>query len=429
MRISLSEQSMLKSFVKFVSWLWILLFLIQSNSVYYVSYNTNVKKMVTLFSLIVLIASFFIIILAILLKQMNIIRLILSVLIFVIIFIFFYWGSSVTGAEWTSFDIYTYWILLLIFFLWNILLKKLCLENYLFVSFKKIVLIYAELSLFMWVGCSVFSIFHTSNQILINWGSIHAVPIYFHLYAQSQDAINFLGINFIRNTGFFAEAPMYSFVLSIALLINVFIENKFNLSTFILMLTIFTTASTTGTLTILIILVIKLNQYLLKSKYRNILLPLIFLVILFGTAFFAYITFLKFEQGSGSVSVRINDFEAGYKTWIQHPIFGVGMSNDIEIIKNMNPARWFYVGHIGNTGYSSGFMKFLAGGGIMYVFLYLLVPILFSMFMFIRHRDIKWAIPMTIAFLLIISLVNNLFLFIYIISWMWSNIFYEEGKA
>jgi hypothetical protein len=49
MRISLSEQSMLKSFVKFVSWLWILLFLIQSNSVYYVSYNTNVKKWLLFF--------------------------------------------------------------------------------------------------------------------------------------------------------------------------------------------------------------------------------------------------------------------------------------------------------------------------------------------------------------------------------------------
>lgn len=219
---------------------------------------------------------------------------------------------------------------------------------------------------------------------------------------------------------------MYSFVLSVALLINVFIEKKFNAVTIILILTIFTTGSTTGVLISILILAILFSRRLIRSKYKKVFLPLIVFIILLGVLISIIVTVLKFQQGSGSVSVRLDDFRAGYITWTEHPFFGSGLSNNMAIIKNMNTARWFYVGHIGNTGFSSGFMEYLAGGGLFFLIFYCIYPILGSTIIFSKDKNSKFLFSIGIFFLILISLINNLFLFIFLLSWMWSIILFNH---
>lgn len=426
MEFSLRNKSFFIDGAKFLSIIWSVLFFFQSNSIYYVAYESNFKKYIYALSVVLSIGSLFLILLYSLGHLDFFVRTFLSINFFALICLVFYWGSLTIGNPISIVDVYTYWVLLAIFFLWNCFLKSINIENYLFIFFRKIVTVYSIISIVMWIICSILPIVGNYSQLMVIWGSIHSVPLYFHLYTQSQDPIVFLGINFVRNTGIFAEAPMYSFVLSVALLINVFIEKKFNAVTIILILTIFTTGSTTGVLISILILAILFSRRLIRSKYKKVFLPLIVFIILLGVLISIIVTVLKFQQGSGSVSVRLDDFRAGYITWTEHPFFGSGLSNNMAIIKNMNTARWFYVGHIGNTGFSSGFMEYLAGGGLFFLIFYCIYPILGSTIIFSKDKNSKFLFSIGIFFLILISLINNLFLFIFLLSWMWSIILFNH---
>ena len=86
-------------------------------------------------------------------------------------------------------------------------------------TFVKIILIFAIVSLIFWTFGSILKVVHPTNVVINNWNGGLPTPSYFNLYFETQ-GIHFFGTTIIRNSGMFAEAPMWSLMLSSALIIH-----------------------------------------------------------------------------------------------------------------------------------------------------------------------------------------------------------------
>ncbi|CAJ2238273.1 hypothetical protein CPR18618_PPKEINIP_02796 (plasmid) [Companilactobacillus paralimentarius] len=117
MEFSLRNKSFFIDGAKFLSIIWSVLFFFQSNSIYYVAYESNFKKYIYALSVVLSIGSLFLILLYSLGHLDFFVRTFLSVTFFALICLVFYWGSLTIGNPISIVDVYTYWVLLAIFFL------------------------------------------------------------------------------------------------------------------------------------------------------------------------------------------------------------------------------------------------------------------------------------------------------------------------
>ena len=250
------------------------------------------------------------------------------------------------------------------------------------INFLKLVLIFSGISLILYLVLDVFKIIPYQTIIKIKWGTIRYIPTFFGLHFNTQ-TIHMFGIEIPRNTGIFTEAPMYSLVLTIALSYFEFLYNgkKDNRIRALLIITIITTFSTTGYIsTILIYMFLLINYYFKNSKkikkIPKYVIPLLLIILLFPC-----IWLLSYKLSTNSGSIRIDDYKASYKTWIEHGIIlGAGFNNEDAIIENMSKFRK------DNQGLSNSTMVVLAEGGIMLFMIYL-IPFLLSINYAIKNKN------------------------------------------
>lgn len=239
-----------------------------------------------------------------------------------------------------------------------------------FYRFENIVVILSGVSLFFWF-LSVIGV-PTTSQVTIDWGGVRSIPGYFWFHFLAQGQIGFLGLSEIpRNTGLFAEAPMYSYILCLAMLIDVFLRNKeklFSRSFVILVITIFTTTSTTGVI-VLLGTVVYYVLFIKKGISKAIKLILAFVIVPVGLVLLRYILISKFDivGWNTSTGLRIDDIHAGFLAWKDGLWFGNGLGNIQSIIAYMDPRR--IAGNL--TGISNGMFATLATGGITFSLFYI----------------------------------------------------------
>jgi len=124
---------------------------------------------------------------------------------------------------------------------------------------------------------------------------------------------------------------------------------------------IISTSSTSGATAL--VLVVGLKYVFTKSKtkvglsLKLFLLPMVVVAVLIALGLL-----LERKLGSSSGSIRMDDFSAGYKAWMDAPFFGNGLGNSDAIKRHMASFR------VKNTGLSNSPMQVLAYGGI-YLFL------------------------------------------------------------
>jgi hypothetical protein len=265
------------------------------------------------------------------------------------------------------------------------------------------------------------NIIKNSGTALIGWGGIHSVPSYFGVFFPSQGSINFLSLNLVRNTGIFAEAPMYAYILSMALLINVLVLKKIDFKSTIIGITIFTTTSTTGVIVAALIFGFFITKFLYNSRYRILLAPIVLMVIVVVFYLVTLILNSKNNLGASSVSVRMDDIKAGYLTWKQHPFIGSGYTNNYAIIQNMLAFRQTITGYDA-VGFSSGMMKMLAGTGVVFTAFYYILPLVFYMIINLKKDFSKTVLSIFILALLFFSIVQESYVLIFVIAWMWVEI-------
>lgn len=216
----------------------------------------------------------------------------------------------------------------------------------------------------------------------------------------------------IRNSGIFAEAPMWNLILSIALMIQTLFLGRNNYKTFILVLTILSTVSTTGIYVIGLIIAYKIIFEVSgwKKYIALTLVPILLLVLSFVW---------ENKSETASASIRFDDFYAGIKAWSDSIFFGSGFSSGLRVIESYMDTTIR-----ANLGYSNSLFLILAQGGIILLVLYLLPMIL----IFVKRKysyDTKFFIILLIVIFSTTIFVDT-YIFAFIIGFTYSIVLIGE---
>ncbi len=391
-------------------------FLFLSASTVYFQNDQLYRKLLSAFLFVLCIIFFYSITNLIRNKEINY-RYILALLVYysVMIIVFL---RNIPGNSRLLVNVITYIFFPFIIFNWLYYQFRRQRSVDLFVAFKNIVVTYAIVSLILYF---IVMFFHINSNITIeiNWGQKRVIYGYFGLLFNTQGFVPFLGLNLLRNTGIFTEAPMYSFVLTLALLILLFIETQkthkklWLLQLMILLITMVTTTSTTG----VFIAILALYLYVYKNIPQSVktimclFLPVIILVLVI-------LLIAKYSTGRGSVSFRINDITASYQAWLQHPFLGNGWGNTAAVQQYMDSSR-LIVG--GNDGLSSGLLASLALNGFFQTSLLYFVP-----YVWYSHKFKKYALPFLLIILLLNAIVDNSFIMLTFSFYMYVQVLFNK---
>ncbi|MDV6379947.1 hypothetical protein ACYJZK_04545 [Pediococcus pentosaceus] len=398
------------NFISIIQYAFVCISILQCNTVFYRESGTNHQKVVLVLWLLVTVILWGIANGNFWKEKYNLRKLLFFELVWLVLVTSF----ALISYSKVPIPVTTMVMLFIPFFVVPIFIDDLNKENTILMKFRNVVLILATISLIFWI-LSMIGMPSTSYAT-IDWGRIKVIYGYFYIHYIAQGSIDFLGFQgIIRNTGIFVEAPMYSYVLSLALIVDIFLYSKlkgYSRKSLLLMITIFTTTSSTGIILVILVAFSKL-MFLTKRISNGVkaivilgLLPILEIII-------SYIIKSKFDSNwYSSSSIRINDFVAGYQAWKNHWILGNGLNNYNSILQNMDYRR---LRLNANDGFSTGLMEVLAYGGIVYG-LYFVSPIIL-----LFRKDKKVFVVAGISFVLFtFTLVNNVFLWYIFISYFWA---------
>lgn len=286
--------------------------------------------------------------------------------------------------------------------------------------FVKLMFVITCASLFFWM-LSMLNV-PTNSSISILWGGLRPINGYFHIHYLASGSNVILGVNIVRNTAFFSEAPMYSFLICIALAMHLFLQqrsssNLIDKRTIIFLITIFTTASTTGVI-VGIISVVATIIFQSSNRVGRSMLMIVGLGIL--VYIIIYLLEMKSEANVWSVSTRMDDVLAGIAAWKIHPWFGSGLGNFRVYMQYISQSR-LLIG--ANSGYSSGIFQILFTGGIYYFVAIVIIP--FLGFMKINRNSYVFGILFVI--LLFNTIVDSTALLFFVVSLGYSSLVVVKG--
>lgn len=278
-------------------------------------------------------------------------------------------------------------------------------------KFVRIIFLLAICSLLFWLIGSVFHIISPTVYVLNYWNGGGIVEGYYNLHFEAQK-IEIFGAILVRNTGIFAEAPMWSLVLSLALIFQTLHIKKWNFTTWTLIITIMTTTSTTGVYIIGLIFL-----YVLFSKTSGVKRCVSSLVIL--AIIYCFSILWDNKSGTGSATIRFDDYKAGFLAWQESPIWGLGISDGLRAIEQHMDRTVRY-----NLGYSNSFFVVLAQGGIMLIsyYFYPVIKIILNKF---SSNDLKFS-ALLIIFLMLTTIFTETYMFLFVISLYYSIAFGDD---
>ena len=270
--------------------------------------------------------------------------------------------------------------------------KQLIIEK-----FPDIVVILAIISIVFWILGPLTKVLNPTGYMYIDWGEVRRIPSYFGIHFYTQSA-GLFGKLVVRNTGIFTEGPMYSLILTIALITEVFItKRKSPKVILILLITIFTTISTSGIVLGIVVLfldfIITKNKGNVVKSLKLMILPFVLLSIILIIGYF-----IGVKRTSFSYYTRMDDYVASFKAWKQHLVLGNGFKNEDSIIKFMSRARKK------NTGLSNSILVVLALDGI-YLSIAYFVPFIKAFANSIKNKNVRVFIFTTMVLILFTTII------------------------
>lgn len=261
-------------------------------------------------------------------------------------------------------------------------------SNILLIKISNIVVILSIISLIFYTFGSNMNIISPSKYVLVDWGGIRLVPSYYGLYYQTQTSL-IANFKVIRNSGMFNEPAIYAACLCLALMAQLFLNDRKNKKKVVIILvTLFTTFSTTGIVIGVILITVKIlhkKTYETKSSIKTkLLIPIIVLISLIAVSFFINDKVIQSRDNSSkSYSVRMDDIRVGFEAWKDHKLMGNGY-NDRTAAKN-----YMIILDRGlDTGGSNGLMMVLSQGGIYLLAIYILCYVMVIK-NFIKKKNLK----------------------------------------
>lgn len=267
-------------------------------------------------------------------------------------------------------------------------------------SFTNTVSILAVISLILWLVGPVLNLILPNCTIANKWNGLGMemnIPSqgYFYLQYVTQTT-NVSGFEIVRNTGLFAEAPMFSFVLSTALITECFLSNKTRIGIALLLsLCIATTFSTTGIILVMVVIILECGNWFThtRSRWRWIVLIGILIGIIAAVTTASWLINAKMSSSSGST--RADDFRAGYLAWKDSPITGYGLGDYQTVRRYMSTFRLM------NVGFSNSPFDVLVRGGIVFM-----APFAIAIVGFLRYRGRQLLALLLFLYLWILTIVT-----------------------
>lgn len=244
----------------------------------------------------------------------------------------------------------------------------------------KLIAVIACFSIFCW---TFFSLLHIvpGKTIYSTWSGAN-IKDYLGIYYETQQQKIF-GMIVPRNTGFFAEAPMYAYILATAFITNIFIlEKPLKKEAVLIGVTILTTFSSTGVVAMVLGIMCVVIRWVIRRVSNKVVtaggIGIVFLIVLFIISHM-----LSAKTQSLSYILRQDDIRAGIAAWRKNPIFGNGYRNEFVITSQM--ATWRHVqSDVHLIGYSSGIFTILSDGGI-FLLLFYVGPIIINLIMIVMY--------------------------------------------
>lgn len=279
------------------------------------------------------------------------------------------------------------------------------------IYYINITILLSVVSLFFWILGSNLNIISSTDYLINKWSDGGVAVSYYNIYFETQ-RIAIMDNVIIRNSGIFAEAPMWNLILGLALMIQTLFLEKNNYKTLILVLTILSTVSTTGIYIIGLIIAYKIIFEVSgwKKYIALTLVPILLLVLLFVW---------ENKSDTSSATIRFDDYRAGFYAWFDNIILGSGFTNGIRVIEGYMDTTIRV-----NLGYSNSLFVILAQGGIVLFILYLL-PMMFILVKRKYTYDMKYFIILLIVILSTTIFVDT-YIFAFIIGFMYSIVLIGE---
>ncbi len=232
--------------------------------------------------------------------------------------------------------------------------------------FVIVICVLAVISLWFWTLGEVLEIIEPNGYVTITWGNFSTVKGYYGVhFAFQRDTTFFPNADLYRNSSIFSEAPMFNLWLNIALAIELFLKPKASKARcLILVATILTTLSVTGILFLVLCVVLRMLEFLKRMNRVQRCVYILVSVVLIPAMAVLVLQSMALKTDTKSYEIRLSDYVAGIKLWMDHPVFGSGFGN----LKSLHA----YVTEIGAgvAGFSNSVTAVLGTGGIWMALLY-----------------------------------------------------------
>lgn len=301
---------------------------------------------------------------------------------------------------------------LLLFAFYETIRKEMGEDFQLLHRISSVVQVIAVVSLFIYVFGTLLDVL-PSQTTSYYWGGNRTCVSYFDIYFEAQQSYYIID-GMVRNCGCFTEAPMYSFVLCIALMVELFLREESRRGRVILLMaTILTTLTMGG---ILVGGCMLLYKWIISYKEVEDALKVFFkgltqFLLGLGVVFMAaWMVSAKSSYGLGvatSYGLRMDDLNACLTALWEKPLAGWGYRNMEAIWSRMGSFRNEF-----QTGLSTGLGVLLAQGGLLLGGAYLAVS-----FRGALHRYTR---PVAAFFLMLYATTNVPYkmICIYLAAWM-----------
>ena len=294
----------------------------------------------------------------------------------------------------------------------------------LFLKYSNIVSILATISLSFWFLGSILEIIPYTTVIPNSWGRDKFIPTYYGIYFETQEAMATAGQEsaMIRNSGIFNEAPMHNMILCVAIAIEIFLRPKLSKTrVLILVVTIFSTISTTGVIFLVILLSGKF-VLAMNTKRRSIMILCIPIALLLSVWLVSALLDNKKETGEGSYNSRSRDIVRCIEVGLENPILGVEIFHKADEVGGTEASGY---------GYSNSLFAIFAHGGFYMWILYLLPLFIMPLLCYKRDKDIH-ILGVMMCYFLLFTFTNSHYkyltlLFIGMGLSYWDMIFYAKN--
>jgi hypothetical protein len=206
-----------------------------------------------------------------------------------------------------------------------------------FVGFKLVAKSFVFIMLGMAIGGTLIFFLH----ILVGLEPIFLVPYggdisYFFGFTTSNVFVNLNGVRFIRYSGFFDEPGAFALFASFALVVNKIYFNNKKYELLLILLTFFTFSMAFYFTMLIYILLYYFNRHTIK--YTFVLIGIIsisfFIIHKIDLEIYDKITSMTIDrftetQMDISSTNRGDLMELDYKTFIENPVFGVGLDDNV----------------------------------------------------------------------------------------------------